>query len=78
MKLLSRTSQRLKRLGSLLIALPTLTLGACASPTQTVVTDTGCLAFSRATFDRLNDTLPTITWVKDYDARRDAICGVGK
>lgn len=46
--------------------------------TQTAVTDAACVEFPRMTFDRLNDTVPTIDQVKSYDARRDALCGVGK
>ena len=38
----------------------------------------GCEAFPRLTFDRLADTLPTIAGVKAYNAKRDAVCGVGK
>lgn len=50
---------------------------ACALPTPTVATD-ACVAFKRLTFDRLNDTLPTIAGIKSYDDARDAVCGVGR
>lgn len=55
-----------------------LTLGSCASRTQIAVTDGGCVEFDRITFDRLKDTTETIAQVKQYDARRDAVCGEGK
>lgn len=68
----------------MLLSLPILQ--ACATPTQIAGTDpaplpapdTGCIEFPRLTFDRLNDTLPTIAGIKAYDARRDAVCGAGK
>lgn len=67
----------------LLLSLP-LTLQACAqqaTPTPAIsvaAPDTACTSFQRLTFDRLNDTLPTIAGIKAYDAARDAICGAGK
>ena len=56
---------------------------ACARQTPTVVTSVaapadGCVAFKRLTFSRLHDTDETIAGVKQYDARRDAVCGAGK
>lgn len=72
----------------LLTALPSLILLSCALQTPTpatsadtaagVVTDTGCVAFARLTFDRLKDTDETIRQIKAYDAARDAVCGGGK
>lgn len=70
----------------LLLSLPPI-LASCAPLTPTPATsvaaasaeaDAGCTAFQRLTFDRLNDTLPTIAGIKAYDAARDAICGMGK
>lgn len=61
-----------------------LLLTACATPQPfappipTAETNTACIAFSRMTFDRLNDTLPTIAQIKAYDAARDSLCGNGK
>lgn len=62
-------------------------LAACVHPTPivatrtpapvTAMTDTLC-ALPRLTFDRLHDTLPTIAGIKDQDARRNAVCGIGK
>lgn len=74
-------SRRLARRVTLQTGLLLLTLAACASQTPTPVTSpavAACAAFSRITFDRLNDTAPTITQIKAYDAARDALCGVGK
>ena len=62
----------------MLLAACLLTTAACASRTQIAVTNGGCLVFDRLTFDRLHDTDETIAQVKQYDARRDAICGQGK
>lgn len=71
-----------------LLMLSLLTLAACGHQTQTVATDStkaaptagniGCVEFDRGTFSRLHDTLPTITFVKKYNAARDAACGKGK
>lgn len=52
-------------------------LAACEHLTPTPVTS-ACTAFPRISFDRLNDTEPTIKQVKAYDAGRDALCGKGK
>ena len=74
----SRTPSRPVLLLALL--LPAI-LTACAA--QTLIAGTspkvnaGCLEFPRMTYDRLNDTLPTIAQIKAYDAARDAICGKG-
>lgn len=53
-------------------------LAACATPAPTVATSSGCIDFARLTYDRLNDTLPTIAQVKTYDDQRDKLCGAGK
>lgn len=81
-----RISPKHARLRTLLIGPLLLIPAACASPTPipapSAVTaagaNVGCVEFTRGTFDRLNDTLPTIAWVKSYNAGRDAICGQGK
>ena len=58
------------------------TLAACAHPTPTAAIDPAspppaeiCSVFKTISFDRLNDTLPTIEQVKDSNARRAALCG---
>ncbi len=60
------------------------TLTACAHPTPTAAIDLAtanpppasvCAVFKTITFDRLNDTLPTIQQVKASNARRAALCG---
>lgn len=67
-----------------LLGLPLLALAACASQTPIPATDggttvnVGCVEFSRLTFSRLHDTDETIKGVKEYDAARDKVCGVGK
>lgn len=81
-----RTSPKHARLRTLLIAPLLLIPAGCAPLTRiaapSAVTaagdNVGCVEFTRGTFDRLNDTLPTIAWVKSYNAGRDATCGVGK
>lgn len=60
-----------------------LILQACALQTPIPVTeaarvDLACSEFQRMTFDRINDTLPTIAQIKAYDAGRDKLCGAGK
>lgn len=71
-------------LATLLIGSLSLTLVACASPTRTQETEKAaaqpapsqvCAVFKTITFDRLNDTLPTIQQVKDSNARRASLCG---
>ena len=60
------------------------TLAACAHPTPTAAIDQAaadppptavCAVFKAISYDRLNDTLPTIQQVKDSNARRAALCG---
>jgi hypothetical protein len=56
---------------------------SCASPPPTPVTsppkvDLACSEFPRGTYDRLLDTIPTIKWMKAYNAGRDRLCGPGK
>lgn len=35
-----------------------------------------CVVDSPGTFDRLKDTLPTIAWIKDHNAKWVAHCGM--
>lgn len=80
---------RLKRpltLAALLMLSACATRPAPATPIQTVVTsqappvapapvNTACTAFGLISFDRLNDTIPTINQVKAYNAAWTALCG---
>lgn len=57
---------------------PVATAAPPAAAPQAPSLNPGCTEFDRITFDRLLDTLPTVTEIKAYDAARDRICGVGK
>jgi hypothetical protein len=70
--------------GMPLTLLLSATLAACAHPTPTAAIDQAaanpppaavCAVFKTISFDRLNDTLPTIQQVKASNARRAALCG---
>jgi hypothetical protein len=70
--------------GTPLTLLLSATLAACAHPTPTAAIDQAqanpppaavCAVFKTISFDRLNDTPPTILEVKASNARRAALCG---
>ena len=79
-------SRKVSLLRSLSSGLVALSLAGCAHQTPTLATkpvaapayNAGCLEFPRLSYDRLFDTAPTIEQVKQYNAARDAVCGVGK
>lgn len=83
-KLENRRSARRTRRALLCCVTLLSTLTACESHPRTAGTNApparniGCLEFTRGTYSRLHDTLPTIAWVKSYNAARDKVCGAGK